>query len=305
VRLSLAVASLLLVVVPAAATGAPEIDAADAPGASGAGPPAPPGSRDAPGASGDGLPAPPGSRDAPDGPRRSRLAAEDRAFLVVADPATPARLDVTLEYGLGLSSSGGATRPLPAVLGERGLAHSLTLAVGATARLAPFVSVQLAADPAGGAPLAAGCAGVRWQVTAPGRPFRLGVAVALLREAGGDLGAWARLAATYDLGRLRVATNLHLERSFAAGRDAVDVVALAGLSVRLTAWLRLGLEYVGQDLEAAVERDEAEGGAQHYAGPTLALALDRGRVQLAAGPMLGLNPRAARAGGRAALLVTF
>jgi hypothetical protein len=47
--------------------------------------------------------------------------------------------------------------------------------------------------------------------------------------------------------------------------------------------LRLGAEYIAQDLEAAAEDDEAEGGARHYVGPDVALALYRNRLLVTAG----------------------
>ena len=67
------------------------------------------------------------------------------------------------------------------------------------------------------------------------------------------------MAASYDLGRLRLATNVHAERAFASGRDNVDVLLLAGASYRVLDEIRIGVEYVGQDLEEALDD---EGGAR-------------------------------------------
>jgi hypothetical protein len=137
-------------------------------------------------------------------------------------------------------------------------------------------------------------------------PFRFTVAAAAFREGkGGAFGTWARAAASYDFGPLRVAGNLHFEKAFASARDRVDILALAGVSYRVASAFRLGAEYVGQDLEDAIEREEAEGGARHFLGPTAALDLQAGRLQLVAGPAFGLNERSPRFLGRVGLVASF
>jgi hypothetical protein len=102
-----------------------------------------------------------------------------------------------------------------------------------------------------------------------------------------------------------VAGNLHLEKVAALDRDGVDALALAGASYRALDELRVGVEYVGQDLEEAFEHDGAEGGARHFAGPTAAVDLHGGRLQIVGGPAFGLNERSPRTMGRVAVLVTF
>jgi hypothetical protein len=252
-----------------------------------------------------GPPAPPPADDGGGRGRTAAVHAEERPFVFLLDPSTPNRGDFTVEYGLGLGSGVAAERPLPAAGGGT-LTHALTVAYGATERLSPFVQGRIGqpTTPDGGA-TAGLSAGLQWQLTEPGRPFRAALWGAFLREPGGPLGGAVRAAVSVDLDRLRLAANLHAEKVFATGRDAVDLIALAGASYRCADWLRLGVEYVAQDLEDAVERGEAEGGARHYAGPSVALDLDRGRVQLVAGPAFGLNPRAARVVGRAAVVLAF
>lgn len=67
--------------------------------------------------------------------------------------------------------------------------------------------------------------------------------------------------------------------------------------------LRLGAEYVVQDLEGAWEPDEAEGGIRHFVGATVGVHL--GRAQLGAGPAFGLSPNSPRYLGRLAASYSF
>jgi hypothetical protein len=236
-----------------------------------------------------------------------RRHAEERPFVHALDPSTPTAGDVTAEYGVGMSSGSAVERPLPTSSYASGVAHSFTVGFGATDRLAPFAGGRVVQSEGGNEARGGGVAGVRWQVTRPGAPFRLTLAGAGFREAGGTgaFGAYTRLAMSYDVDRLRIAGNLHTEKAFASGRDGLDVLAIAGASYRAAEIFRVGAEYVGQDLEDAVEQEEAEGGARHFLGPTVALDVDSGRVQVVAGPSFGLNENAPRLLGRLALLVAF
>jgi hypothetical protein len=67
----------------------------------------------------------------------------------------------------------------------------------------------------------------------------------------------------------------------------------------------LGAEYIGQDLEDAVEKEEAEGGARHSAGPVAALEGSDGRIWIAAGPAFGFGPSASPWVGRVSGVVNF
>jgi hypothetical protein len=68
--------------------------------------------------------------------------------------------------------------------------------------------------------------------------------------------------------------------------------------------LRLGVEYVGQDLEE-LAGGEAEGGARHAARPSAALSLDHGQYQVSIASAFGLNARSPPALLRAGLTVAF
>ena len=80
---------------------------------------------------------------------------------------------------------------------------------------------------------------------------------------------------------------------------------MAGANVRVADALRLGAEYVAQDIEAAIDPLEAEGGMRHFIGPTTSLALAGERLTIGAGPAFGLSPNAPRLLGRAAVSWSF
>jgi uncharacterized membrane protein YgdD (TMEM256/DUF423 family) len=131
------------------------------------------------------------------------------------------------------------------------------------------------------------------------------VAAGYLRELGGGNGLWARAAVAGDVGPVRLALGAVGEHVLEPDRDALDVMVSTGVSYALADFLRLGAEYVVQDLEGAWEREEAEGGIRHFVGPNLALALLGHRVRLVAGPAVGLSPASPRLLGRVAAALAF
>jgi hypothetical protein len=238
-------------------------------------------------------------------PRRH---AEERPFAFLLDPTTPSAGDLSVEYALGYASGTAADRPLPSTLAPTGAQHALTFSYGLTDRIAPVASIRLLqpTNGGGGPAKATGNVGARFLLTDPeGSRFRLAVATIVFREFEGDAGAYARVAASYDIGKLRLAANVHLEHVFADQRDAVDVLALAGVSYKVLEPLRVGVEYVGQDLEGMADDEEAEGGAHHYVGPSVAVVLMRDRLQLTAGLAAGLGEQAQPMVGRVGALMTF
>jgi hypothetical protein len=106
-----------------------------------------------------------------------------------------------------------------------------------------------------------------------------------------------------DVGALRLTASALGEKAFAANRDAIDLVMTAGASYELWQTLRLGAEYVVQDLEGAWEHDEAEGGVRHFVGPTIGVHV--GRAQIGAGPAFGLSASSPRYLGRLAAAYSF
>ena len=127
-----------------------------------------------------------------------------------------------------------------------------------------------------------------------------------VHELSGGNGAYGRLQLGLEFGRFRSQVSGHFEHIFQTGRDSVDVMLTAGMSMRVLNWLRLGVEYVGQDLEGEFDPDEAEGGPRHLLGPTLALTFLGERLSIVGGPAFqigGLNPGSVMA--RAAISYAF
>jgi hypothetical protein len=120
--------------------------------------------------------------------------------------------------------------------------------------------------------------------------FRLAIAAGYLLDLDQASGAYARVAASYDIGRVRLAAMVHGEHLFRAGADALDVFATAGVSVRLAPVFRLGVEYIVQDLEEAFAADAAEGGAHHFVGLGGTFDLLRHKLFINFGPALAFRP---------------
>lgn len=251
--------------------------------------------------------------DAPEKPpEKARAHNEERPFVYMLDPTTPSKGDVSAEYGVGMAPGVAADRPLPATMVAAGstgfgtlggFVQSFGVGYGITDRVAPFATVRMGAvEREMGV---GGTVGTRLQVTNPESPFHLTLSLGGLREIGGSYGAMGRVAASYDISRVRLAANMHVERVFRERTDPVDLLFMAGASVKAVDQLRVGVEYVAQDLEEIGDPEGAEGGAQQYVGPTLGLDLAGGALQLVGGPAVGLSGRSAGLLGRAAVLATF
>jgi hypothetical protein len=245
----------------------------------------------------------------PDAPKKH---AEERPFNFALDPTTPSRGDVGVEYGLGLASGVNADRPLPSTIGYSGAVHSMTLDYGITSHIAPFVTARMLQPiaPAGAPPsddnLQGGAIfGMRVQLTDPNSKFRFTLAGAGSREFEGTWVGWTKVAASYDIDRVRLVGNLHLEHAFATGRDPADLMAVVGASYKVFDQLRVGAEYIGQDLEETLN-EGAEGGAKHFAGGTIAVDLGDGTFQLVGGPAIGFGHQMqGNVLGKLALLASF
>ena len=117
---------------------------------------------------------------------------------------------------------------------------------------------------------------------------RLAVGVGARREWEGTNAALARVCLGWSGKNTVLFGNALIEKPFAAGRDAVDLITTLGWLQSVGHGLRLGVEAVGEDLEGFWEAEEAEGGAKLYAGPALHWAAPAGRLWLSAsgGPIL-------------------
>ena len=149
-------------------------------------------------------------------------------------------------------------------------------------------------------------AGVTYQFTRPVAPLRFSVIAAGIHETqSGASGFSATAAGSYEAGPMKLGANVRADKLFASGRDKVDLFTLVGASFRVMRAVRIGAEYVAQDLEDLFENDEEEGGARYAIGPTLALDLDGGRYQITLASGFGLTAKSPRANARAALVMNI
>jgi hypothetical protein len=225
-----------------------------------------------------------------------------RAWLYLDDAEPPPPLHVVAFSRATYAHSESPTRPFGANIARPGGVFELGGEVGAT----PWLSVGasgFAGSEAGGSMGA--LAGVhiapfasRWKTT------HLSLSSGYLRELSGGNGAWMRLAFAQDVARARFAVATHGEHVFARGRDALDLMVMAGASYRAVGPLRVGVEYVAQDLEGALD-DDAEGGVRHFLGPTAAVELLGQRLTIVGGPSLGLSTQSPTIVGRIALAYAY
>jgi hypothetical protein len=249
------------------------------------------------------APAPPVADAAPPA-RRAVVVDVPRPWLYSADPAAPAAGHVVAGMGVGYAAvDKGVGRPFAADLAHAGAVFDVNAEVG-LARFASIVGQGLMAGQGGGQVAAGAMLGVSlhpWPVK--GGPVDVAVSGGYLRELGGANGAWGRVALAGDLGALRLTATALGQHVVQTGRDGVDLVMTTGASYALGSIVRLGAEYVVQDLEGAWEPNEAEGGVRHFLGPTLGVHL--GRAQLGAGPAFGLSAASPRYLGRLAAAYSF
>jgi hypothetical protein len=217
-------------------------------------------------------------------PSRMPAPIVEQSFLYLIDPHGPSPRQVMAGYALAFSSSAGAIRPIPGHFDQEGVVHALSLEAGVVPRLSIYANTMIAqAIGQSEVGTVAVQAGARVLLTNP-RTQRLRIVLqgAFLREFGSSMGVIGEVTGSYDIGRVRLAAALHAEHVFAPGRDPIDLYAVTGVSVRVLPLLRVGAEYVAQDLEAA-DGDDAERGVRHYLGPNLALSLYDHHILVTAG----------------------
>jgi hypothetical protein len=227
------------------------------------------------------------AQDRATAPSSEPVSTVEQPFLFLNDPHGPGPKHVVAGYGLAFSSSPGAIRPIPGNFDGEAVVHAVSLDVGVARRLDVFAT-GLLAQPVGDASRIAAVAvkaGGRVLLTRPeSRQWRVAIEAAYLREFGPANGLYGEVTGTFDVGRVRLAAAAHVEHVFDAARDPVDLYAVAGVSVRILDQLRLGAEYVLQDLEAAFDDDhDAEKGVRQYVGPNVALAFANRHVLVTGG----------------------
>ncbi len=250
----------------------------------------------------------PAASEAADEVAPARAVATDvpRRWLYSVDPAAPAAGHVSAGLGVGYAPvDRGVGRPFAADLAHAGAVFDVSAEVG-LARFASVVGQGLMAGQGGGQVSAGALIGLSFHPwPAKGGPVPIDVAVSggYLRELAGANGAWGRVAIAGDLGALRLTASALGQHVVAPNRDGVALVMTTGASYELWQILRIGAEYVVQDLEGAWEVAEAEGGIRHFLGPTVGVRL--GRAQIGAGPAFGLSPTSPRTLGRLAAAYSF
>ncbi|GJG89231.1 hypothetical protein tb265_44120 [Gemmatimonadetes bacterium T265] len=96
----------------------------------------------------------------------------------------------------------------------------------------------------------------------------------------------ARVGAGHAFARSRVDADVAFDHVLAAGRDPVDVVTTLGWMRAVGPRAHLGVEAVGQDLEGFWDREEAEGGARVFLGPSGGVSVGAWQVSVSGGPTL-------------------
>ena len=133
----------------------------------------------------------------------------------------------------------------------------------------------------------------------------LGFTAGYAREVGTAHVAVASIQAAGMIGPIEVASTALVEKAFARGRDAADVIVTWGASLPLTRMFSLGIEYVGQDIEDLWEKEEAEGGARHLLGPAATFRFLNDKVQAGAGAGVGLTRNSPDLVAQASLVINW
>jgi len=234
-----------------------------------------------------------------------RVTAAEHPFTFLVDPSTPSAGVFEAGYAIGLGSGVSADRPIPVVLQNQGVSNAFSLGYGVTGWLEPVVNLDVTVNTTTQQTTLNGFAGAKFQLTHPDSPWRAAVLAGGLREGWSNAwGAWMRASGSFSTGPFLAEANAYVEHVFAPGRDAVDYMGMLGVSYRVVPFLRVGAEYVGQDLEGLVD-PEAEGGARMGLGPDLALDIDHGRFQVVVAALFGLNAISPTAVVRAGLVGSF
>jgi hypothetical protein len=282
--------------------------------------------------SGAGEPPPDATQSAP--PEKPRI---DRTWLYADDARVPEPGTVIAMTNVSYTSVGASptriSSPYPSSwyngFGANTAQPGGMVSVGAEAGLLPHVSIMAAGQMGfGGAegtssPDAGAVAALRFQLlpsswknvhlVASWGYLRLASVGPVYNDAadswtppvtGGANGTFGQIAFAADAGRVRMAATVHGEHVFSPGRDGVDVMVQVGASVRVIDRFRLGVEYVGQDLEEAFGA-EAEGGARHFLGPTASVQVFQDRLSIVAGPSFGLSDLSPQLLGRVAVAYAF
>jgi hypothetical protein len=205
------------------------------------------------------------------------------------------------------SDSASLTRPFAANIGAPGAAVELGGELGFGGGFSLQGTAIRGSSFLDGTGATGGMVGLRFSVLPRNvEHWQLVLNAGYLHELSGGNGAWGTLQTGFETGILRTQLSIHVEHIVQTGRDPVDIMVTAGAAVRVLSFMSLGVEYLGQDLEAAFDDDsDAEGGSRHLIGPTVAFAFFENRLSIVAGPAVGLGATGTRVMGRLAVSFGF
>jgi hypothetical protein len=122
---------------------------------------------------------------------------------------------------------------------------------------------------------------------------RLQIAAGLgaIREWSNSKAIFSRFIAGYNTQKWKLAGNMRFEKSFESQRDKIDLLSSVGVQHQFSKSLFVGFEAAGEDLEGLWDKEEAEGGAKLFIGPSLSLLPAKTNLvfSLSAGPVLYAN----------------
>ncbi|EOR93036.1 hypothetical protein ADIARSV_3792 [Arcticibacter svalbardensis MN12-7] len=99
--------------------------------------------------------------------------------------------------------------------------------------------------------------------------FRFGTGLGVRREWTNENVVFSRLTAALGNKLWNLAGNLLIEKAFDKDRDEVDLITAVGFHHKLGKQFFAGFEAAGEDLEGFWDKDEAEGGAKLFIGPSV------------------------------------
>jgi len=225
-----------------------------------------------------------------------------RSWLYLDEPSAPSPWHVvTLARTTYMGSALGPSRPFASNLAREGVTGEVGAELGVFKWLAVSATGMVGSldgNARPGAMAGAKLIPLRLEHTT------LAVTFGYLHETGDDSGVFARASFVQEFGRARFGATVHVEKLFDPKRDAVDVMAQVGASVRVHGPLRANIEYVAQDFEG-IGSDDAEGGYKHFLGAGIAFELLERRLGVTLGPAITLMATGPKPLGRAAITYAF
>jgi hypothetical protein len=201
-------------------------------------------------------------------------------YVFASDASTLGPAHAAIESGVGYN---GVVQPqgLRTADGRR-FDTWITGAVGLTDRLELAGSIVLAEAPGQNFGFGEGRVELRARVLDFHKRFPLAITLGAGYQADSKFESAfeGMIATTFEYGRFAATFNLRGIHYFANGRDPLDLYITAGASIRTTRWLRLGVEYVGEELEEKEVLTGTDGGNRNYVGPSAAVFLAQGKVRI-------------------------